>query len=107
MEPNIDYQSCVEIKSQKELDAALKRAAQRMTVVYFFTHWYPSCFALGAAIGRFSAKYPLVNFLRIDCEALSEIATSDRYRINALPYVLFIKKQSIEQRLSGYEKNEE
>ena len=56
-EPVIDHQNTKQITSEKELDAALKRAAARLTVIHFYTPWYPPCFKMAAFIARLSAKY--------------------------------------------------
>ena len=50
-------------------------------------------------MGRLSQKYSSVQFLRLDCEALPQVAMNDRYRVKGLPYVIFLKKGAIEDRM--------
>ena len=53
---------------------------------------------MATVVARLSVKYPNVQFLRLDAEALPGVAGNDRYRVNGMPYFIFFKKQSIEDR---------
>jgi thiol-disulfide isomerase/thioredoxin len=125
-EPRIDHQNVKSVASEKALDAALKAAAARLvrtpqtkqrirliffffffffslflfkTVVHFFCPWYPPSHKMAAAVARLSSKYGNVQFLRLDAEALPQVAGSERYRVTGMPYFIFFKKQSIEDRM--------
>ncbi len=98
VEPAINHEAVKQVTSEKALDAALKAAAARLTVVHFYCPWFPPSHKMAVVVARLSVKYPNVQFLRLDAEALPGVAGNDRYRVNGMPYFIFFKKQSIEDR---------
>jgi thiol-disulfide isomerase/thioredoxin len=99
VEPVINHENVKQVASEKALDAALKAAAARLTVVHFYCPWFPPSHKMAVVVARLSVKYPNVQFLRLDAEALPQIAGSERYRVSGMPYFIFLKKQSIDDRM--------
>ncbi|OLY80636.1 Thioredoxin [Smittium mucronatum] len=79
--------SIPEIQSTQEFNDAIN--SEGLVVVDFHAVWCGPCKAISPALSKFAEEYPNVKFIKVDVDALSEVAT--QVGITAMPTVKYYK----------------
>ncbi len=88
-----------ELEDKSDFNEALRSAGDSLIVIDFFATWCGPCKNLTPQLIELSEKSPLVKFYKVNVDKNEEI--SKKYKITAMPTVLFIKSSKIVKKVIG------
>ncbi len=89
-----------EIKSVEEFNKILKKSGNTLLIIDFHANWCAPCRTLGPRLEKIAKKNKKnVSFYKINVDEIRELAV--KYKVRAIPYVVYIKNQKIVTTLIG------
>ncbi len=89
----------LEIENKSGFDEALRAADDSLVVIDFFATWCGPCKRLTPQLVELSTQNPTVKFYKMDVDKNGEI--SKKYKISAMPTILFIKNGRVVKKVVG------
>ncbi|KAH9606847.1 hypothetical protein KSS87_020255 [Heliosperma pusillum] len=80
------------------------KKSDKLVVVDFHASWCGPCQYMEPVFRAFSLKYGVADFVKIDVDELSEVASE--FKVDAMPTFVLLKKGQEIDRLVGANKNE-
>ncbi|PWW77781.1 glutaredoxin [Tuber magnatum] len=93
----------IQIKNEEEVTAILNRTpADKLVILNFYAAWAEPCAQMNQVFEAIATKSPdAAIYLSIDAEDESNAFTTEKYDVSAVPYFLFLKDQTVLEKISG------
>ncbi|CUS14351.1 unnamed protein product [Tuber aestivum] len=93
----------IQIKNEEEVTAILDRTpADKLVILNFYAAWAEPCAQMNQVFEAIATKSPdAAIYLSIDAEDESNASATEKYDVTAVPYFLFLKDQTVLQKVSG------
>ncbi|KAG2221370.1 hypothetical protein INT45_012416 [Circinella minor] len=91
--------SVKELQTSQEFQDLLSQSGNKLVVVDFFATWCGPCHMIAPFFAQISAKYPHVQFAKVDVDRLRDVASS--CKVTAMPTFQFFKSGQKVAELKG------
>lgn len=87
------------LETEAAFDDALKAAKDKIVIVDFYADWCGPCKRLAPALEKMAEQHTNVHFYKVNVE--ENVAISKRYKISAMPTILFFKSHEQVDKVIG------
>ena len=91
--------SIIELKDFASFNDALEKDMKSLLVIDFYATWCEPCNYIAPYIVKLAEKNPTVKFYKVNVDKNKKIST--KYKITAMPTILFIKEHVVLETIVG------